>query len=71
MHVWINNSRIAWLAEISMPFLIFTGNLLQDAYINFQERVDDFEVAHKTCSILVWDAVPPKFVNNGESGCLC
>ena len=34
-------------------------NLLQDAYAIFQKGVDNFEIEHKTCSILVWGAVPP------------
>ena len=29
------------------------------AYIIFQNSVNNFEPAHKTCSILVWGAVPP------------
>ena len=28
-----------------MPLLSFSGNLLQDAYIMFQERVDDFKTS--------------------------
>ena len=62
----INNSRIFWPTEIPMPFLSFCDNLFHDAYIIFQKKkkrkerkiVDDFEVVYKTCSILVWGAVP-------------
>ena len=28
-------------------------------FIFFQKRFDHFEIAHKTCTILVWCAVPP------------
>ena len=30
----------------------------QDNHTIFQESVDNFEIAHKTCPILVWGAVP-------------
>ena len=42
-----------------MPFLRFLDNLLEDAFIIFQKDVDNFEIEHKTCQILVKDAVPP------------
>ena len=42
-----------------MPFLSFWYNFLQDTYIIFQNSVDNFSIAHKTCSMLVWGAVPP------------
>ena len=44
-----------------IPFLSFSDNLLHDAYnfIIFQESVDNFEIAHKTSSILVWGAGTP------------
>ena len=28
--------------------------------ITFQESIDNLEAAHKTCSILPWDAAPPE-----------
>ena len=43
-----------------MPFLIFSNKLLQNAYIVCQKTVDIFLIVHKTCSILVGGAVPPK-----------
>ena len=51
LNVLINNSRSAWPTKIAMPFLSFSDNLLQDAYIIFQNNVDNFETAHKTCQI--------------------
>ena len=49
MLVWINNSRTDWPTLILMPFFSFLDNLLQDAYIIFQQDVDNFEIEHKTC----------------------
>ena len=40
-----------------MPFLSYLHNLLSDACIIFQKRVDDFEIEHKTCLFLVKGAV--------------
>ena len=57
--VLINNSRAAWPIKISMPFLSFQDNMLWDACITFQNSVDNLEVAHKICSVLVWGAVSP------------
>ena len=31
----------------------------QNLYNVFQEDVNNFEIVHKTCPILVWGAVPP------------
>ena len=36
-----------------MPFMSFSDNMLQDARIIFQNSVGNFEMAHKTYSILV------------------
>ena len=36
----------------------FSENFLQYAYIIFQNSVDNIEIAHKTCSILVRGAPP-------------
>ena len=36
------------------------GNSLMPFFIIlFKESVDNFDIAHKTCSILVWGSVPP------------
>ena len=43
-----------------MLFLSFADNLLQDTYNILQNSAAYFEVAHVTCPILVWDAVPPE-----------
>ena len=40
-----------------MPFLSFLGNLLEDAYVNFQDGVDNFEIA-KHANSGVGGAVP-------------
>ena len=56
--VLINNSKTC-LLKFQCQFLNFSDNLLQDAYIMFPNDVDHFEVAHETCSVLVWGAVPP------------
>ena len=40
--VLINNSSTAWPNKMLMPFLHFSDNLLQDAYIIFQKGVDSF-----------------------------
>ena len=50
-----------------MPFVSFSYNLLHDTYIDFQKNADNFEKAHKTCSILVWDTVPPKMPTKQNS----
>ena len=60
--VFINNSRTTWTATILMSFLSFSDNLLQNAHIIFfffQNSVDSYVLAHKTCSILLWGALPP------------
>ena len=51
----MSHLRNAWPTDILMPF---SGSLLQDAELVFK-TVDKFEIAHKTCSILVCDAIPP------------
>ena len=38
-----------------MAFLSFSDNLIQNAYIIFQNSADNFEIANKTCYI--WDAL--------------
>ena len=43
---------------ILMPLLSFSDNLPYDNHIIFQQNVNNFEIALKTCSILVWGAVP-------------
>ena len=58
--VLINNSRTAGPSnKLLMLFPSFSENLLQDAYIIFQNSVDNFEIVHKTCSLFVWSAVLP------------
>ena len=46
----INNSRSAWPSRISMSFLSFSDNLLQDVYLIFHNSVVNFKIVHKTCS---------------------
>ena len=60
LDVVINNSRTSWIIEILMPFLSFSDDLLQDAYIIFQNIVDHFEMTYNTCSILVCMQFPLK-----------
>ena len=43
----MHNLKTAWSTKISMQFLSSMVNLLQDAYIIFQEGVDNFEIEHK------------------------
>ena len=50
--ILINNLRTTWPTNILKPFLSFSDNLLQDGFI-FQNSVDNFEIEHKTCYILV------------------
>ena len=50
----INKSRTAWSTKIWMPVLSFSDNLLI-----YQNIFDKFEIAHKTCSNLVWGEFPP------------
>ena len=57
MTVLIYNLKTAWPTRISMPFLSFLGNLLEDAYVNFQDGVDNFEIA-KHANSGVGGAVP-------------
>ena len=61
--VLINNSRTSWRTKILMRSLSFIDNLLQDAYIRFQNSVDDFKKTHTTCSILVKLAVSPALLH--------
>ena len=59
LHVLINNSRTAGPAKILMLLLIFSDNFLRDDYnILFLNGVDNFEMALKTCSVLVRGTVP-------------
>ena len=44
-------------SEIFMQLLSFLFNFLQDAHIIFPKNVN-FEIAYKTCSIMVWGAFP-------------
>ena len=46
-----------------MSFFRFSDNVLQDAYIIFPNGVNNFEIAHKICSILILDALPPKVID--------
>ena len=57
--VLTNNSKATWPTKILMSFSNLSDNLLQDAYIIFKNSVDNFDIAHKTYSILVWGVVPP------------
>ena len=41
-----------------MPYLSSSENLLHGSYIIFQENVNNFELLHRICSILVWDMFP-------------
>ena len=59
LHGLFNISRTAWPTEILMSFLSFSDNLFQDNYIIFQQKVDNYEIEQKTCSILVWGAFSP------------
>ena len=60
---FINNTRTVWCIEMSMPFLSFSDNLLQDAFIIFQNGADNFEIVYKICSILVQgEATPLGFI---------
>ena len=46
--VLINKSRTVWSTEILVPFLSFSGNLLQVAYVIFQKKINgNFEIAQK------------------------
>ena len=57
--ILINNLRTVWLTKILLSFLCFSDNLLRDTYTFFSHSsVDEFKIAHKMCSILVWGAVP-------------
>ena len=48
--VLCDNSRTVWPTKMLMPFLSFSNNLFQNNHIIFQQTVDYFEIAHKTCS---------------------
>ena len=43
--------------EIVMLFLSFSDNLLLNVCFIFHRTVDNFEMAHKTCQVLVWVAL--------------
>ena len=55
---WSITQKLPGLGSL-MPFLSLSDNMLQNAFIIFQNSVDNFEIAYKTCLILVWVAVPP------------
>ena len=52
-HLLFSNSRTAWSTKVS-----FSDNLFLDTHIISQESVDNFEIIHKTWSILVLGAFP-------------
>ena len=45
-----------------MPFLSFSNTLLLEASIIYQKSFDIFNMAYKTCSILIWGTFPPLIV---------
>ena len=47
--IGLGTLKIAWATKIPMPFLSSLDNLPSDAYIIFQEGVDNFEIEHKIC----------------------
>ena len=51
-------SWTTWPTNFLMLFLSFSDKLLEDVYIIFK-KVDNLEIVHKTCSILVWNANLP------------
>ena len=55
--VLINNSGTMWPTK--MLCLSSSDNFLQDAYIICLNSVDNFEIEHKMCSILVWGCSSP------------
>ena len=60
----ISTIKNRWPTKILMPFLGFSDYLLQDTEIDFQKKsVDNFEIVHKTCSILVLGTLPPIIIN--------
>ena len=67
--VLISYSKTTWPTNILVSFLSFLDSLLYDAYTTFpppkkkkrkRKKKYNFEISHKTCSILFWVAVPPK-----------
>ena len=53
---WSVSKDAPGLLKSLSKFLSSPDNFLQD--IVFQKSVENCEIAHKTCSILVWDALP-------------
>ena len=39
-----------------MPYFSFSADLLHNVFVN---SVDNFDIVHNTCTILVGDAAPP------------
>ena len=52
LHGLINTLRTAWPTKILLPFLSLSKKK-KDNHIIFEKSVDDFEIVHKTCSILI------------------
>ena len=52
----INNLKTTLPTKIVMSLLSFLENLLQDNQISLKKNVGNFEIAHKTCSTLIWGA---------------
>ena len=50
--VLINNTRTVWPIRILMPFLSFS-DISHLLILFFKEGGDNFEIAHRTCAILV------------------
>ena len=48
--------KIILPTEILMSFSSLSDNLLQHTHTTFQKCID--KIAHKTCSNLVWSAIP-------------
>ena len=61
--VLINISGITWPMQMLTPFLIFSNNLFAAGYLIFQIIVINFDIAHKTCSILIWGALTAPYTS--------
>ena len=63
--ILISNLRTIWPTIMLPPYLRFSDNLLQDAYIikkkkKKKKKKDNFETGHQSCLISVWGAVIPQ-----------
>ena len=57
--ILIRNLGTAWPTKLLMSFLTFSDSCFKIHISFFYKIIDNFEIVHKTCSILVWGVLHP------------